>query len=74
MKQTQLSKNVDKLAEALKKREDALLQKSTFCKEHNFTKEEEWLRLKYSIVQEIRSEVELLKRSAEYEYRPYFSF
>ena len=67
-----LSKNVDKFVDALKKKEDDLRQKVNFCREHKFTKEEDWLRMKYQIVNEIRYEVELLK--SEKEFRPLFDF
>ena len=67
-----LSKNVDKLVEVLKEKEAGLRQKANFCREHKFTKEEEWLRMKYQIVNEIRFEVELLK--SENEFRPLFNF
>jgi hypothetical protein len=67
-----LSKNVDKMVEVLKEKEADLHQKANFCREHKFTKEEEWLRMKYQIVNEIRFEVELLK--SENEFRPLFNF
>lgn len=67
-----LSKNVDKLVAVLNKKETDLRQKANFCKEHGFTKEEEWLRMKWKIVSEIRFEVELLK--SENEFRPVFNF
>lgn len=67
-----LSKNIDKLMEVLRKNENELRQKANFCKEHKFTKEEEWLRMKYQIVNQIRFEVELLK--TEKEYKPLFNF
>ncbi len=67
-----LSENVDKLATILKEKEVELRQKANFCNEHNFKKEEEWLRMKYQIVNEIRFEVELLK--SENEFRPLFDF
>ena len=67
-----LSKNVDKMIEVLKQKESDLRQKANFCKEHKFTKEEEWLRMKYQIVNQIRFEVELLK--SENEFRPLFEF
>lgn len=67
-----LSKNVDKLVEVLKEKEAGLRQKANFCREHKFTKEEEWLRMKYQIVNEIRFEVEQLKN--ENEFRPLFTF
>jgi len=67
-----LSQNVDKLVDVLKQKETDLRQKANFCKEHKFTKEEEWLRMKYQIVNEIRFEVELLK--SKNEFRPLFDF
>lgn len=67
-----LSENVDKLAEVLKEKETDLRKKATFCKEHKFEKEYEWLWMKYQIVNEIRFEVELLK--SENEFRPRFEF
>jgi len=67
-----LSQNVDKLIEVLKQKETDLRQKANFCKEHKFTKEEEWLRMKYKIVNEIRIEAELLK--SDNEFRPWFDF
>ena len=67
-----LSANVDKLVEILKEKETDLRKKANFCSEHKFKKEEEWLRMKYRIVNEIRFEVELLK--SENEFRPLFDF
>lgn len=67
-----LSNNVDKLVEVLKEKETDLRKNANFCREHKFTKEEEWLRMKYQIVNEIRFEVELLK--SENEFRPLFNF
>jgi len=67
-----LSKNVDKMVEVLKKKEDDLRQMANFCSEHKFKKEEEWLRMKYRIVNEIRFEVELLK--SENNFCPLFDF
>jgi hypothetical protein len=67
-----LSKNVDKLADILRKKESELREKANFCREHNFAKEEEWLRMKCQIVKEIRLETELLK--GENEFRPFFNF
>ncbi|PAC27808.1 hypothetical protein [Flectobacillus sp. BAB-3569] len=67
-----LSKKVDKLVEVLKEKETDLRHKLKFCKEHKFEKEEEWLRMKYQIVNEIRFEVELLK--SENKFCPKLSF
>ena len=67
-----LSENVDKLAQVLKEKETDLRKNATFCKEHKFEKEYEWLWMKYQIVNEIRFEIELLK--SENEFRPRFEF
>jgi len=72
VKMKNLSNNVDKMVEVLKEKETELRQKANFCREHKFSKEEEWLRMKYQIVNEIRFEVELLK--SENEFRPRFDF
>ena len=67
-----LENNVKTLSKKLRESENELRQKANFCNEHKFSKEEEWLRMKCQIVQEIRFEVELL--TSDKEYRPHFSF
>jgi hypothetical protein len=67
-----LGKRVDKLIKVLKEKEVDLRSKANFCCQHKFLKEEEWLRMKFQIVNEIRFEVELLK--GEKEFRPLFNF
>ena len=67
-----LENNVKILSEKLKEAETDLRNKANFCNEHKFSKEEEWLRMKHQIVQEIRFEVELL--TTDKNYRPLFNF
>lgn len=67
-----LSKKIDKLVEVLLEKETDLRKKANFCREHNFSKEQEWLHMKYQIVNEIRFEVELLK--SENRFCPKFNF
>ena len=45
-------------AAKLKELADKKKQKYSFCKEHGFKHEEEWLRNEYNIIQEIRMEME----------------
>ena len=71
-KKSQLEKNVEILFNKVYEAEKDLRNRANYCHEHNFPKEEEWLRMKCQIVQEIRFEVELL--TSDKEYRPRFSF
>ena len=67
-----LKDNVQTLSKVLKEQENELRQKANFCHEHKFQREEEWLRMKCQIVQEIRFEVDLLDSSKD--FRPLFNF
>lgn len=69
---SQIEKNVSKFIECLKEQENKLKQKAKFCNEHNFKKEEEYIRSKLQIIQEIRFESELILESND--NRPYFNF
>lgn len=67
-----VDKNIERFLEALKSEEQRIRQKANFCNEHSFSKEEEWLRMKLSIISEIRLEADLI--NSEKENRPRFKF
>ena len=69
---TQLEENIGILYEKVYEAEKDLRQRANYCHEHNFPKEEEWLRMKCQIVSEIRFEIDLL--SAKKPLRPNFRF
>lgn len=69
---SQIEKNVSKFIECLKEQENKLRQKANFCNEHNFKKEEEYIRSKLQIIQEIRFESELILEPKD--NRPLFNF
>lgn len=71
-KKSQLEKNVEILFNKVYEVEKELRQKANYCHEHNFPKEEEWLRMKHDIVNQIRFEIGQL--SNEKDIRPLFSF
>lgn len=72
MTEEKLMSNISILKKELSKKEETLRQQANFCSDHNFKKEEEWLRMKVRIIQEIRFEVDLL--TSDNEYRPFFDF
>ena len=69
---TQLEENIGILYEKVYEAEKDLRQRANYCHEHNFPKEEEWLRMKCQIVSEIRFEIDLL--SDKKPLRPSFRF
>jgi hypothetical protein len=66
------SKRLQLLAERLKEQESILRNKAAFCNEHKFHREEEWIRQRLNIIQEIRFEVELIETAREYDPKFYF--
>ena len=71
-KKSQLEKNVEILFNKVYEAEKDLRNRANYCKEHNFPKEEEWLRMKCEIVNEIRFEIGQLSKDKD--IRPCFSF
>ena len=69
---SQLEKNVEILFNKVYEAEKDLRNRANYCHEHNFPKEEEWLRMKCEIISEIRFEIELL--SDKKDIRPCFRF
>ena len=69
---SQTEKNLKAFIEALQKEESELRSKANYCFEHKFNKDADWLRMKATIVQEIRFEAELI--SGEKPLRPMFNF
>ena len=71
-KKSQLEKNVGILFNKVYEAEKDLRNRANYCHEHNFPKEEEWLRMKYDIVNQIRFEIDQL--SNDKDVRPIFNF
>lgn len=67
-----IKKRLELFISELKKEEVNLRSKMTFCSEHKFNKEFEFINEKVKIINEIRLEAELIIESKD--YRPKFYF
>lgn len=67
-----MKKNLDLYIKAITKKEKDILSKLKFCSEHKFEEETRTLRLKLTILSELRCEAELITSSGDYSPKFYF--